>query len=493
MPEPPQRSWSRIRQALTCGLYDAGMSIVVWSVLVPWAALTQRRGRLRPTDLQEWLAAEARNHGEASPARAVAAAAPRVIVHAVSAGEATAAVHFVEALGRERPSWRVVMTAGNKDALAVAEAARARLTTIEAVVRLPWDRHGALVRWLRRAGAAAVVVVEPEFWPGLYRACATLGLPLLLVNARVYPRDVARYRWIRGFMRGVLHSVTWIGAQDAAAARALVAIGAPADRVVVTGNLKFDGDDRSAAAHPLALRLAAARDGGARLIVAGSTHPDDERCLLAAFVQLRHRVPELRLVLAPRHVVRAPGIIAAVKDCGLAAERSSSPDSAAAWDVLVLDRLGDLPSIYGVADVAVVGGTFGTHGGHNVAEPARAGRPIVIGPSVDNIRDIVARLQAADAVLQVGEASAGALAAACEQLLAGSESAAAMGARARACHEAASGAASRSVLALVEAVESGAAAGLSARAPSPAASATWRHGASEAASSATAVQPYGDR
>ena len=154
-------SW-RIRAAVA--VYDAAVEAVVWVVLVPWALIAIARGRSSWSDLRQWLAHDAR---ETRPVwhrawRVRESAANQVIVHAVSAGEATAAVAVIEALLRERPSCAVLMTVGNRDARDVALAARTRMPAITQVVRLPWDRRHALSRWLARSQAAAVVIVEPE-------------------------------------------------------------------------------------------------------------------------------------------------------------------------------------------------------------------------------------------------------------------------------------------------------------------------------------------
>lgn len=468
---PEQATAIPVTTRLLFAIYDVAVEVIVWLALVPWAAWMLGRGQLSSTDIREWL-------GRTTPRRS---SEPCVIVHAVSAGEASSAVAFIEALIRERPSWRVVMTVGNRDARAIAMDAAQRTPAITTVVRLPWDRCRALVRWLRQWTPAAVIVVEPEFWPGLYRACGALDIPLFLVNARVYPRDVSRYRLVRPFMRAVLAQASWIGAQSEDAAASLRAIGADTRRIDITGNLKFDGAERSSA---VARHVSDRHRGGRRIIVAGSTHAADEAIVLEALAALRTRHADLGLVIAPRHVARAPEALEATRSRGfISITASQVHDSSAHWDVLVLDTMGDLAAVYAAGDIAIVGGTLGHHGGHNVAEPARAGVPVIVGPSVGHIQDMVDRLDAAGAIVRLLESTPEALDAACEQLLDDTPHRHAIGARARQCYLAEAGASSRSVSAVIAVVEGRADAGsVSAPGLSPGASAKWQLGANGAES-----------
>jgi 3-deoxy-D-manno-octulosonic-acid transferase len=461
---------------LLSALYDAAVPVVVWTALVPWTLLNIARGRATWADLREWLGGFPRGGIAPAPAHT-----PRIVVHAVSAGEATAAVALIQALLRAEPSWTVVMTVGNRDGRDMARAAAADLRGITHVVRLPWDRRRILARWLRDWQAAAVVVVEPEYWPALYRACGGHGVPLLLVNARVYPRDVPRYRLVRGLMQATLRHARWIGAPSPEERDRLAAIGAPTDRIHVVGNLKFDRS-APAVADRTAQDVARHPEASALTIVAGSTHPEDEAPLLDAYTALRRRFPALRLILAPRHVQRAADVVGEVQARGFRARiagTGGAPD--AAWDVLVLDRIGELAAVYQRADIAFVGGTLGDRGGHNVAEPARAGRAIVVGPSIAHVGDMVASLTTVDAIVRLPDARAATLIETFERLLTDPAARLDMGRRARAWHEQQGGAARRcadAIIAAVETTSSGRT--ISARGRRPDEEATWPLGASAA-------------
>jgi 3-deoxy-D-manno-octulosonic-acid transferase len=436
----PSASFPRsLLLGLSWRFYDALLSAVVWAALVPLTALRILAGRSSRDELRQRLGRP----------RVAAARSTRILVHAVSAGEAAGAGAFVRALAQARPDWSVIMSYGNSDARTVAAALRRRMPCIDAVIALPWDRRAPLRRWLATLDVSAVVVVEPEIWPNLYRACRTQRIPLFLANGRVYQQDVWRYRAARWFFRDVLRVPAWIGVQTTSERDRFVAIGAPATRIEVAGSFKFDtlkppGDS------PLRQRVFSARRSGP-VIVAGSTHAGEELLLVEAFERLRAAHPQLRLVVAPRHVTRAQDIVACLRARGHDAILASTPDGST-WTILVVDLLGELAGLYRAADVAFVGGSLTNHGGHNVLEPARAGRATVVGPSVHNVQHLVAGLASVNGIEQLQDVSVDSLHSAFDRLLTDSVGRHTVGARARLYCMRHRGAARRSVEAVVSRV-----------------------------------------
>jgi 3-deoxy-D-manno-octulosonic-acid transferase len=207
-------------------------------------------------------------------------------------------------------------------------------------------------------------------------------VPAVLVSGRISPAAFRRYRRLRPFFRRVLSHVAFFGMQSEAEAARIVELGAPPDRVAVTGNLKHD--------RPAEAPAIPVGEGGP-VWIAGSTRPNEEEICLDAFEQARRRVPALRLVLAPRHLDRVGEVIELLRARGLPAVRRSALGmagwTAADAPILVLDTLGELAGLYAVAAVAFVGGTLAPHGGHNLVEPARAGVPVLFGPHVENVID----------------------------------------------------------------------------------------------------------
>lgn len=365
-------------------IYDILVGLAVACFLRPWELLRRFAGRTGPEVLQERLGN--------SPCPA--ACDRRVVIHAVSVGEMAAAEGIVARLAARVPDASILLTAGNRDGIAAGNRLRSRYPQIESVSRLPWDRIGALREWLGRLRPALFLVVETEIWPNLFRACAENEIALSIVNGRIPVRNFRSYRIARSFFRDVLGCARWIGAQSEEDRTRFVALGADPGRVQVYGNLKFDAPASNARELP-------GIESGApgTLVVAGSTHPPEERLLLDCLATLRRNCAGVRLVLAPRRVARAPEIAKLAGRKGFRAALSS--EIRESWEVLVLDEFGLLDPAFARADIAVIGGTFARHGGHNPLEAARHSKAIVAGPHRENFASIFAGLESAGALQSV--------------------------------------------------------------------------------------------
>jgi len=351
----------------------------------------------------------------------------RLLLHAVSAGEMTAASALVEALSRLAPESRVLLTTGTREGRAVAERVRASSPNVDAVVYLPWDRPAVVRRWLERLAPAAVVTVEAELWPGLFLGARALGVPVAVAGGRLRAGEARRYALGRAAFRPVVASAAWIGARTEADRARFLAIGAEPSRVEVVGDLKVDAPASRAAFPPGWEDLLAS---GPPLLVAGSTHAPEEEVLLEAFLRLRAAGRDVRLALAPRHVSRAPEIERLARASGLETRSLSGPPGGCA--VLVVDLFGRLDALFARAAVAFVGGTLARVGGHSPVGAAEAGVPLLAGPSIDGVRDLVEALRTAGGLLSIeGEPPAEALAAEVAALLADEDGRCRRGAAAR--------------------------------------------------------------
>lgn len=324
---------------------------------------------------------------------------PAIWIHGASVGELTALAPVVRALRREHPDHRLVlssMTVGGRTAAAT------RVPDADVRVLFPLDLPAVVGLALDRVRPRLVLFSETELWPNFLAALAARRIPAIMVSGRLSATAFARYARWRWLFAPALASVRWFCVQSLESARRLVALGAPAGRVVVTGSLKTAGPLAAAEAGPSLASLGVA---DAPVLVAASTHPGEDAPLLAAFAAIRAREPRARLVLAPRKLDHVPELVALAAGRGFTAVRRSSlaPGADARWptaaDVLVLDTLGELAGLYRGARLAFVGGTLVPVGGHNVLEPAAVGTPIVVGPHVANVAGDVARLAAAGAAL----------------------------------------------------------------------------------------------
>ena len=332
-------------------------------------------------------------------------------IHAVSVGEVNAAAPLVNALLRDYPQQRVLITT-------ITPTGSGRVAALwgdrVSHVYLPYDLTGAVARFLRHFRPRIALIVETELWPNLLFACRDHGVPAYLVNARLSERSLRGYRVLRPLVGRALRTMRAIAAQSDADAARFLQLGARQDQVVVCGNLKFDTRvDPTIDAFAREFR---ARVADRPVWIAASTHPDEEAAALAINRRLRARWPDLLMLWAPRHPERFRPVTQLAIDTGLQVatrKLTQLPDSADA--VFIIDTLGELMSFYACADVAFVGGSLQPVGGHNLLEPAAVGTVIVTGPYLHNFIDIAEQLIQVNA-LRIGSDIA-AVAAEIEMLL----------------------------------------------------------------------------
>jgi 3-deoxy-D-manno-octulosonic-acid transferase len=347
-------------------------------------------------------------------------------IHAVSVGEVQTTASLVHALRAETPDLEILLST-----VTATGSARARALHGDRVrhVLLPYDVPFAVRRFVDQVRPHAVVVLETEIWPNLYRELGRRGIPLMLASARLSPRSVDRFRRVDGFIRRTLADVAVIAAQTETDAARFRAIGAPAERVQVCGNVKFDlriPDDAIESGRAFRRSSGATRP----VWIAGSTREGEEEAVLDAHTALRERFPRSLLVLAPRHPERFETVRAMLRSRGLGWSQRSDVAAARGDDaVYLLDGLGELQMLYAAADVAFVGGSLVPVGGHNLLEPAVLGLPVLSGPHVQNSQQIADLLRSVGALTIVHDPTE--LAARVGEAFADPDGAAATGARGR--------------------------------------------------------------
>lgn len=323
-------------------------------------------------------------------------------IHAVSVGEAIAAGSLVAGLRRRYPEVPLVMTTTTETGAGVVRERHAG----EVVHRyFPFDLPGAVRRVVSAIDPAFMIAMETELWPNALRHLAARGVPVMIANGRLSDRSYPRYRRVRRLLSSVLGCVTVFAMQSGEDARRVIALGASPERVFVTGNLKHEPTPDLAGSVELWQRLLGLRPGQ-RLWIAGSTHRGEDEAVLEAHRAARARVPELGLVLAPRHPERVPEVLGLVAARGWpAVRRSELPRGQTHGAVIVLDTMGELAQLYAIADAVFVGGSLVPVGGHNMLEPALRAKPVLFGPHTQNFREAAALLLASGAGLRVRDAS----------------------------------------------------------------------------------------
>lgn len=365
--------------------YDAALMLALPAVL-PYYGVIRRR---RPGDLLQ-------RFGVYPPAVQAGLSKPDrpVWVHAVSVGETLTALPLIAALRAHAPKRRWVMSTTTPTGQRLA---RERLSMNDTVLYAPWDITPCVRKALSAIRPRLFIALETELWPNLLLRLGAAGVPIAIVNGRISARSFARYQRVRSLLAPALAQVQVWGMQTPADADRVRALGVPADRVQVLGNIKADIAPPSMTAAQVAGLRASFGLGAAPLWVAGSTHPGEEALVLGAWRQARVDHPSLRLLIAPRHPDRVPEVERLVRQAGALPRRRSELSAAPSGpqDVIILDTLGELPAMYALADLAFVGGSLAPIGGHNVLEPAQWARPVVTGPHVGNFQALVELLQAA--------------------------------------------------------------------------------------------------
>jgi 3-deoxy-D-manno-octulosonic-acid transferase len=343
-----------------------------------------RRGGREPAYRQFW--------GERLGLGDGPAVAGRVWIHAVSLGETRAAAALIDALRRQRPGLKLLLTHSTATG---REAGGRLLRDGDAQAWLPYDTPGAVRRFLHRHRPLVGVLMETEIWPNLLHLAARSRLPMVLANARLSAKSQAKGLRLRALLRPAVESLALVLAQTDDDARRLREAGA--DRLMVLGNLKFDmSPNPRLLARGLQWRQTLPRP----VVLAASTRDGEEQMLLRAWVHVP--APRPLLVLVPRHPQRFDEVAALVAASGLHAVRRSSwaeqpPADAGAADVWVGDSIGEMPTYYGNADVALLGGSFARLGGQNLIEAAACGCPLVMGPHTFNFAEAATLALAAGA------------------------------------------------------------------------------------------------
>jgi 3-deoxy-D-manno-octulosonic-acid transferase len=321
-------------------------------------------------------------------------------IHAVSVGEVLAARPLVPALRERFPGHRLFLSTTTLTGNEIAKSVRG----LDGLFFAPFDFPHAVRRALEVVNPSLLVLVETELWPNLIHEASRRGARVALVNGRISPRSFPRYRRVRRFLSGMLSEVDLFLMQGEPHAERIRAMAAPPERVKVTGNLKFDAVE---AGRPPERVVRLLHGGSPRpLWVAGSTMPGEEELVLRAFHRVRERVPHARLLLAPRHRERFAEVPGLIESAGFRCLRRSAldPDSWSDGEVLLLDTLGELAQVYSLASVVFVGGSLVPTGGHNILEPAVAGKPVVVGPHMENFQEIADTFHAESAMVQVASA-----------------------------------------------------------------------------------------
>lgn len=368
-------------------------------------------------------------------------------IHAVSVGEVMAAAPLITRLAHAYPEAPLALSTVTPTGYDVATRV---IGDRGVAIFLPLDFRMTVKRAMEAIQPRALLLVESELWPALIRAAKSRGVPVVVLNGRVSERAHRRYLKVTRWLAPCLRTMDAFFMQTEQDAQRIIAMGAPRERVRVLGSLKWDASlgSRPSQATIQALRVRLGLREDDAVVVAGSTHRGEETAVIQAVLALRQQRSGVRLVLAPRHPERAGEVERLVSQSGLTVQLLTQvPEHAPCWDALIIDTLGQLPGFYGLASAVFVGGSLIPHGGQNPLEPASLGKPVIVGPSMENFSAIMERLRAHQAVRQLSGPDE--LACALREVFADELEAKKMGRRAQELIEESAGCAQRTVDALI--------------------------------------------
>lgn len=317
-------------------------------------------------------------------------------IHAVSVGEVIVIDGIITELRKRYPQYQYVATVTTKMGL---EIAYKRLADKAIVIPAPLDLSFIVSRFLRLIKPKVYIAAETEIWPNLLLALESRCIQSVLVNGRISDRSYPRYRLIRWILKPILSTIDMLGMQSHLDAKRIISLGASEDKVKVFGNVKFDD-----VPEPCRFQLHDyGFDSSALLFIGGSTHPGEEEIMLKAYDAIQQLDPRWHLVLAPRHIERADDVLALVKKHGLEAVKLTQMTSQVRDKgvVLIVDTIGHLRSLYALAEIVFVGKSLCVGGGHNIIEPAYFAKPVLVGPKMENFRDIMQCFKEGEGIIQV--------------------------------------------------------------------------------------------
>ena len=322
--------------------------------------------------------------------------------HAVSVGEAEAAFPLIRLIQQRYPAEKILVTSTTPTG---SERIKAVLGESVVHVYLPYDLPEIIQRFFKQFQPKLAVFLEKEIWPNLFEALGQQAIPLYVINARLSAKSAQAYRKIPGLVKPALSHIKLIATQTEADKNQFLSIGAIESQLAVLGNIKFD---ISIAPEVLAAGRQLKQQWGQRFVwIIASTHQGEEAQLLQHYQRLKSQIPQLLVVIAPRHPERFASVKTECEKQGLrVVMRSDKTAVTDDCDVYIADSMGELKMLFAAADLAFIGGSLVDVGGHNVLEPAAAGTPVLFGPVMFNFQLIAEQMLAHQAARQCQDASA---------------------------------------------------------------------------------------
>lgn len=306
-----------------------------------------------------------------------------IMLHGVSVGEVLSLESLIIKIKLDFPDHALVLTTGTVTGQQLAFKKYGDL--VDYITYFPLDIYASCKKFVEAINPSIVLIAETELWPNFAYACKEKGIPLYIINGRISDKSYPTYSKFRNFIKLILQNYTGVFCQSELDKDRFISLGANLKNTSVMKNLKFEIERKEC---DIDLE---AQDS--RLIIAGSTHPGEEEIILKAYKQLRAKIIDLKLLLAPRHLTRLEEVETILKNMNLKYGLRTQGDTFDKQNIIILDTLGELSKLYAIGDIAYIGGSFANIGGHNPLEAAIYSKPVISGPSIKNFRDIYSILQ----------------------------------------------------------------------------------------------------
>lgn len=315
-----------------------------------------------------------------------------IMIHGVSVGEILSLEYLIKTIKNQFSDCKIVLTVGTAAGNQVARKKYAKL--VDDVVYFPIDIYKCCEKFLNALKPVAILIAETEIWPNFAACCKEKKIPLFIINGRISDKSYPTYKKFSKAAHLILKNYTGIYCQSELDKGRFISLGSNPKNTELMKNLKFEIEKQVC---DIDLKA-----GSTKVLVAGSTHDGEEAIIAKVYKQLRAKVIDLKLIIAPRHLNRLEEVKKVLKDENLRfGLRSKGDDLEGTNNVLILDTMGELQKIYSLADIVFIGGSFCNVGGHNPLEATIYSKPVITGPNIRNFIDIYAILQKANAAIVV--------------------------------------------------------------------------------------------
>lgn len=310
-----------------------------------------------------------------------------IMFHGVSVGEIIALENLIKKTKETFDDYKIAITTGTKTGQDIAQKKYAKIADF--ITYFPYDISPCVKSFLKKVQPSVAMIAETEIWPTFADECKKMNIPLLTINGRISDSTYNLYKSFKGFFSHTLCKYTRILTQSQEDNDKFLELGAPASTTKVMKNLKFDVKKSND-------KLEIGKNNS-RIIIAGSTHGEENPIIIKVFKELKQEFPDIKLLIAPRHFHRVPEIKNLAEKADLSYGLRSNSEDFTSKDLIILDTMGELSKMYAQCDFAFIGGSFNKTGGHNPLEATVYSKPAISGPSIHNFKDIYGLLSKSNA------------------------------------------------------------------------------------------------